>query len=77
MACKCLGALHLHVATYRHHCENGVDDPDSYGGIDWLSNTSQSKDRCRVIKDLKDKTNNYFPFYLESLVIIRNSVSHI
>lgn len=41
------------VATHRHHSEYCVDDPNPYGGIDRLTDTSLSEDSRRVIKDLE------------------------
>lgn len=48
------------VATHRQHSEDCVDGPDSYSGIDRLSDTSPSKDTRRVVKDLKDQTSTNF-----------------
>lgn len=42
-------------ATYRHQSEDCVDDPNSYSGVDWLTDTSPNKYRRRVIKDLEHK----------------------
>lgn len=47
--------MHVNVATHRHQSEDCVDDSDSYGGVDWLTDTSPSEDSRRVIKDLEDK----------------------
>lgn len=42
----------LHKATYRRQCEDGVDHPDSNGGVDGLTDAGQLKDGRGVIKDL-------------------------
>lgn len=46
------------VATHRHESEDGVDDADSYGGIDGLADTSSGEDRGGVIKDLWDQNKH-------------------
>lgn len=51
----------VHVATHRHQSKDCVDDPDSYSGVDWLTDTSPTEDIRRVIKDLEDKTSTGFP----------------
>lgn len=47
----------LHEVTHRSHSEDCVDDADSNGGVDGLTDTSPSKDGRGVIKDLGDDTN--------------------
>lgn len=48
--------VHINAATHRHQSEDCVDGPDSYSGVDWLTDASPSEDRRRVIKNLEDKT---------------------
>lgn len=50
----------IHIATHRHHSEDHVDDPDSYSGINWMTDTSSREDSRRVVKDLKEKTSKGF-----------------
>lgn len=50
----------IHIATHRHHSEDHVDDPDSYSGINWMTDTSSREDSGRVVKDLKEKTSKGF-----------------
>lgn len=54
--CVCV-CVFVNVFTHRHQSEDSVDDPDSYSGVDWLTDTSPSEDSRRVIKDLEDKTS--------------------
>lgn len=42
----------LRKATHRRYCEDGVDHPDSDGGVDGLTDAGHFKDGRRVIKDL-------------------------
>lgn len=58
-ACVCalVSEFPIFVFTHRHHCEDCVNDSNSYSGVDWLSNTSCRKDSRRVIKYLEDKTS--------------------
>lgn len=38
--------------THRRYCEDGVDHPDSNGGVDGLTDAGHFKDGRRVVKDL-------------------------
>lgn len=53
------GAFTSHEATHRRHSEDHVDDADSNGGVDGLSDASPSKDGRGVIKDLGGDKNTH------------------
>lgn len=55
--------------TYRDNSEHSVDNSSSYGGIDGLSNSSCVKNTCRVVKDLKEETEE------EELLIPVNKIT--
>lgn len=46
-----------HEATHGRHSEDRVDDADSNGGVDGLTDACPSKDGRGVIEDLGDDTN--------------------
>ncbi len=58
-------------ATYRHHCEDCVDDPNSYSSVDWLSNISPHEDGRRVIEDL-EKEAQISSMSRESSALVRD-----
>lgn len=58
--CVSICAFCTHLATHRHQSEDCVDDPDSYGGVNWMSDTSSSEDISGIVKDLKEKTSAIF-----------------
>lgn len=59
--CVFFVCMHRNNATHRQHSKDCVDGPDSYCGVDRLTDASSSKDSRRVIKDLEDKTSTDFP----------------
>lgn len=51
---------HVHVkVTHRRHSEDRVDDANSNGGVDGLTDASPGKDGRGVIKDLGDDKNTH------------------
>lgn len=66
----------LRKATHRRYCEDGVDHPDSNGGVDGLTDAGHFKDGRRVVKDLGSRKRKRVSEQKKNVACAQHSALH-